>query len=539
MDPKTRSEIDPDATVADASEARDATEASPPLACPPARWDEDAKESRDATEASLPPAHWEEPEPPSSRPPHAGDVSCPVCLERIPAGASRCPECGELTDGAERSVRAPSVPDVARPSLFAMHWRPLVTIGAIMAVIGTGWALRYLAPHRFAPSRAASPVPPPVPVCGAPCWSGESCQLGRCVWQRPNDVGHLVDSPSIAGPFSLPKDTFDALPLDRDRFAVALFSGLEVRSARTGEALSLVSEAPNVRRLYRVGDVVYATSPSRIYVIDAATTRLLKTIELGESVGDIVVGASGRRVLASLPGAHAVAILATEYHAEIERIQFGDDPVGPVAVDDSGSRAITTTGQIPLYGQREPSGGVAYPFDPSRLGSDQDRVRTSMVGNPASALMVPDGSAGFVALRAENTLVPLTWLPSGAVRQEARVTTCREPEQMELVRRGRRALVRCNEGRAIQVFDLEERELLRAISFPGRAVDMAVAPDGAQAVVALSGDGAGPGSVALVDLNTYTAKVHPLGGEPLRIRLTPDGGTALALGARAKAWVLR
>ncbi|WP_438024853.1 YncE family protein [Sorangium sp. So ce233] len=512
MDNETSSDIEPGSSAADAREARHAAEASP------------SPEWADA---------------PSTRPPSASEAICPVCLERITAGVALCPECGEPPDASKKSVRAPSIPDAAPDaSWLSLHWRPLVTIGAILGLISTGAALRYLAPHRFSPSRAATAVAPPAPVCGAPCWSGESCQLGRCVWQRPNNVGHLVDAPSIAGPFSLPKDAADALLLDSDRFAVALSSGLEVRSSRTGEALSLVTEAPNVRRLYRVGDVVYATSPSRIYVIDAATTRLLKTIELGEAVGDVVVGASGRRALASLPEAHAVAILATEYHAEIERIQFGDDAVGPVAVDDSGTRAITTTGQLPQPGQREPAGGVAYPFDPSRLGSEQDRVRTSMVGNPASALMSPDGSAGFVALRAANTLVPLTWLPSGAVRQEARITTCREPEQIELVRSDRRAIVRCNEGRAIQVFDLAKRELLRAVTFPGRALDLAVAPDGAQAVVALSGDGAG--SVALVDLKSYAAKVHPLGGEPTRIRLAPDGGSALALGDRAKvAWVLQ
>ncbi|WP_437875874.1 YncE family protein [Sorangium sp. So ce513] len=513
MDHETRSDIEPGSSAPDAQEARHAAEASP------------SPEWADG---------------PSTRPPSTREAICPVCLERIAAGAAICPECGEPTDPPKPSVRAPpSIPDAPPDaSWLSLHWRPLITIGAILGLISTGGALRYLAPHRFSPSRAATAVPPPTPVCAAPCWSGESCQLGRCVWQRPNDVGHVVDAPSITGPFPLPKDAFDALPLDGDRFAVALFSGLEVRSSRTGEPLSLVSEAPNVRRLYRVGEVVYATSPSRIYVIDAATTRLLKTIELGEAVGDVVVGASGRRALASLPEAHAVAILATEYHAEIERIHFGDDAVGPVAVDDSGTRAITTTGQIPLPGQREPSGGVAYPFDPSRLGSEQDRVRTSMVGNPASALMSPDGSAGFVALRAENTLVPLTWLPSGAVRQEGRITTCREPEQIELVRSDRRAIVRCNEGRAIQVFDLSKRELLRAVTFPGRALDMAVAPDGAQAVVALGGDKSG--AVALVDLKTYAAKVHPLGGEPTRIRLAPDGGSALALGDRPKvAWVLR
>lgn len=511
VNPETRTEIDPGSS------------------------DDDVPEARDATEAAPPSGPWRG--PPSDRLPSA--ARCPICLEQIADGVAVCPECGEPTAVTAVAPPEPSLPNLAPgPSWLSLHWRPLVTAGAILSLLGTGVALRYLAPHRFSPSRAASAPAPITPVCGAPCWSGEACQVGRCVWQRPNDVGHLVDAPSISGPFPLPKDTFDALPLDGDRFVIALFSGLEVRSALTGEPMTLLSEAPNVRRLYRVGDVVYATAPSRIYVIDAATTRLLKTIELGAAVGELVVGASGRRALASLPAAHAVAILATEYHAEIERIHFGDDAVGPVAVDDSGARAITTTGQIPSYGQRDPSGGVAYPFDPSRLGSDQDRVRTSLVGNPVSALMSPDGSIGLVALRAESTIVPLTWLPSGAVRQEERIPTCREPEQLALVRRDRRVIVRCNDGRAVQVFDLMTRNLLHSSPLPGRAVDMAVAPDGAQAVIALAGDGTG--SVALLDLKTYETKIHPLSDAPARIRLAPDGATALAFGHRPKAvWVLR
>src|SRR6185312_690191 len=135
-----------------------------------------------------------------------------------------------------------------------------------------------------------------------------------CVWQPPNDVSHVAarkpeavtmgetpkpplkapssadggaspsaeiaaPEPVIAGPFSLPRDVSDALPLDRERFAVALLTGLEVHNARTGGILGLVTDAPQARRLYRVGPVVYATAPQRIFVVDADTTRLLKTIE--------------------------------------------------------------------------------------------------------------------------------------------------------------------------------------------------------------------------------------------------------------------
>ncbi|HVK70994.1 MAG TPA: hypothetical protein VM694_41345 [Polyangium sp.] len=464
-------------------------------------------------------------------------LRCPTCLELVAPGVDLCPECDEPLAGS-KSLRTGAV-TVKAPSWLSLHWRPLVTGLAMASVLATGIALRSLAPGRFLPPRAASRSPSAVtPTCTSPCWHGEACQVGQCVWQKPNDVGHLGEQPLVTGPFALPKDVSDALPLDADRFALALLTGIEVHDARTGALVTLVSDAPQIKGLYRVGEHLYATSPQRLYVVDAATTGLQKTIDLGAMVGQVSVGANGRRALVSLPSAHAVAILATEYHAEIDRIHFGDDPVGPMGVDDTGTRALGTTGQVPLQGLRDPAGGAVYAFDPSRLASQQDRVRTSMLGNPVSVLMTPDGSASYVVLRAEDALVPLEWLPSGAVRRRERIQTCDEPEQIELVRRGRRALVRCHEGRALEVFDLVKGELARHIPFNGRATDLVVTPDGEQALVTLTGDGAG--SLALVDLESYAVKLLPLSGEPKRVRLTPDGRMALVFSDWAKvAWVVR
>jgi hypothetical protein len=453
-------------------------------------------------------------------------------------------ECGEPLNAVVPTISgSPSIPDdPPGASWLAMHWRPLVTLGAMAALFSTGIALRSLAPGRFLPPRAASrPAAATSPAgCVTACWNGEACEAGRCVWQRPNDVHHVAASaePIVGGPFALPKDVTDALPLDSERFAAALLNGLQLHNARTGGVLGLVSDAPQSRRLYRVGQVIYATAPQRIYVVDGGTTRLLKTIELGAQVGDVTLGASGRRALASLPSAHAIAVLATEYHAEIDRIQFGDDPVGPMGADDTGKRALTTTGQIPLPGLREPQGGAVYAFDPSRLASVQDRVRASMVGNPVSVLMAPDGEASYVVLRAEGALVPLEWLPSGAVRQQVRIPTCREPEQIELVRRERLGVVRCNEGRAIEIFDLQKRALVRRIPFNARVTDLAVSPDGEQAIVTLPSEGTG--AVGLIDLKTFAVRLLPISAEPTRVRLSPDGSMALVLSNRAKvAWVIR
>lgn len=487
-------------------------------------------------------------------------MRCPTCLEIIAYGSRVCPECSEPTDEAALAARDSSarlsgrdgvssyrdsnprysIPDdKPNATWLQMHWRPLFTLGVMVSLVCTGVGLRFLAPGRFQTERAAlRPAGTVAGGCTTACWNGEACQKAACVWQSPSDVSHLAAEPAVTGPFALPKDVSDALPLDGERFAVALLTGMQIHNARSGEVLSLVSEAPQSRRLYRVNDVVYATAPQRVYVVDAATTRLLKTIELGASVGSVTVGASGRRALASLPGAHAVAVLATEFHAEIDRIQFGDDPVGPVGTDDTGKRALTTTGHVPLAGLRDPAGGAVYAFDPSRLASAQDRVRASVLGNPVSLLMTPDGEASYIVVRADSALVPLVWQPSGAVVQQGRIPTCREPEQIELVRRGRRAIVRCNEGRAIEVFDLTTNKLLKHISFEARASDLAIAPDGRQAIIALPKQG--NGAVAIVDLDTYAVKLVPLSAEPTRVRLAPDGATALILSDRAKlAWVLR
>lgn len=472
---------------------------------------------------------------------------CPVCLEVVPSAGRACPECDEpfgAADAQPPSSAAPwsgITPSIAEPPPGAgwlrLHWRPLVTVGAVTALLCTGVALRHLAPDRNVPTRAAA-AQAQVPVCQPACWNGEACATGQCVWQKPNDVRHVSTEPYLSGPFSLPKDVSDVLPLDGERFAVALLTGTRIHSARTGEVLGHLNDTPQSRRLYRVGDTFYATSPQRIYVVDAATTRLLKTIELGETVTELAVGASGRRVIASMPGVHSIAVIATEFHAEIERIQFGDDPVGPVGIDDSGKRALITTGAIPLPGLRDPQGGAAYAFDPGRFASAQDRVRTSLVGNPVSVLMTPDGAMSYVALRAQGEIVPLEWQPSGAVRRKEAIKTCREPEQIILLRKGRRALVRCNLGRALEIVDLAAARVVEHIPLNARAVDMAVSPDGEQAIVALPDEG--NSSIALVDLQTYDVAMLPVTSEPTRVRLSPDGSVALVLSERAKvAWVLR
>jgi len=466
-----------------------------------------------------------------------------VCFETVAAVTELCPECGEPTviatmpPSSELALRLAGIGGWLR-----MHWRPFITMTTLGALIATGIALRHLAPNRYRPPEKINPQAAATPVCDAPCWHGEACEMGRCVWAPPNDAGHLGERPSIAGPFPLPGDVVDVMPLDGERYAATHLLGVQLYGSRTGDPLALVSNAPQAQRMLRVGAALYVASPKRIYVLDAGTTKVLKTVEIGSSVDQMVLGASGQRVLASVPGARSVAVIATDYHAEISRFYFGDDPVGPVVLDDTGERALTTTGRVPLPGLKPPrsatSFGAMYAFDPSRLASEQDRVRTGMVGNPVDLLMAPDSRSSFVLLREESTLVPIERLASGAVRLLDRLDTCKQPEEIVLVRRGRRALVRCNLGRAIDVVDLESRARVRRIPLNARVSDLVVTPDGRQALFTLPRDGRG--ALGVLDLDNYHLELHPLGGEPHRVRLTPDGRQAVVISDRSKAaWVVR
>src|SRR5690606_15152995 len=117
-----------------------------------------------------------------------------------------------------------------------------------------------------------------------------------------------------------------------------------------------------------------------------ASTRVLKAIDTGHTVSDVAVGASGQRVLAAMPGARSVAVIATDYHAEVSRFFFGDDHVRSVAIADSGDRALAINGEIPLAGlspsREAKQQGAMYAFDPTLLPSEQDKIRTGLVGNP-------------------------------------------------------------------------------------------------------------------------------------------------------------
>jgi DNA-binding beta-propeller fold protein YncE len=469
---------------------------------------------------------------------------CVVCLETIEAQLEYCPHCDEKPGRFDFATATP--PSIAPPPLrvgwWRQHWRPTVTIGLVGALLTAGIALRYLAPERYQPPRRLSGPVTAKAACDTPCWASESCQLGRCVWQTPNDVTHLSASPRSAGPFSLPEDYVDALAIDDERIAVSHLRGVEFINARNGETRSLVNDAPHAQKLFRVGKTIYACAPKRIYVIDTDSERVLKSIDMGGPVESLSLGAAGWRAVVSAPSVRAVAVIATDYHAEISRFHFGDDPIGPVAIDDSGKRALTTTGRVPLPGMDPPRiatrFGAMYAFNPSRLPTQQDRVRSAMTDNAVDVLMLPDGRTSYLVLRKSSELVVQEHQPSGTVRQLRRIKTCRQPEAIALVRRTRRAVVRCNLGRSVDIIDLDTHKSIKRIPLGVRVSDLAISPDGMQAIAALPQGK--KGAVAVIDLASFEVQLHGLTAEPHRIRISPSGKTVLVLSDRSKvAWVLQ
>ena len=135
--------------------------------------------------------------------------------------------------------------------------------------------------------------------------------------------------------------------------------------------------------------------------------------------------------------------------------------------------------------------------------------------------------------------MPLEWLPSGAVRQEARIPTCREPEQIELVRRGRRA------RRALQRGARHRGLRSRAsASCSGTSRSTRASPTSPSRPTASRPSSRcpaeGTGFVGIVDLETFAVEVAPRQRPSRRASASrPTAATALVLSDRAKvAWVI-
>ena len=90
----------------------------------------------------------------------------------------------------------------------------------------------------------------------------------------------------------------------------------------------------------------------------------------------------------------------------------------------------------------------------------------------------------------------------------------------------------------MDVIDLARRAPLKRIELNARVSDLVVTPDGRQAVLVLPRGG--QGAVGLLDLKTYELTLIELGAEGHRVRLSPDGKTAIVISDRNKtAWALR
>ena len=234
-----------------------------------------------------------------------------------------------------------------------MHWRPLVTMGAMASLVCIGRRPslpRARAASAAARRRAGDGRAPSTPGVQRAVLERRGLPRGavRLAARRTTSATSRRSEPTVGGPFALPKDVSDALPLDAERFAVSLLTGLEVHNARTGGVLALVTRRAAVapalpRRPGRLRDRAAAHLRRRRGHDAAAQDHRDSARPSARSRSAPRAAACSPRC----PSAHAVAVLATEYHAEIDRIQFGDDAVGPIGADDTGKRALTTTGPGP------------------------------------------------------------------------------------------------------------------------------------------------------------------------------------------------
>ena len=450
--------------------------------------------------------------------------ACPACLEAVPADAPACPLCGEPLPG--RAAQADRAAAALKARLMGMArglagrpWARLAAIGlAAVVVLGTGaWLLRSrVARWRSSGSRvtatsATAPAEPPV-------------------------RGTHLRGLAVRGVVPVGARAEDILPMGR-RLLVATRSGVEVRDLDSKELVTRVADTSGTRGLVRIGPVAYALADRAVYVVDPTSARLLRRTDFRAAAGWPVPNADASRVLVPLPGDRSVAVLTTEYHVEIRRLQF-EDGVGAVAWAPDGVRALALTGRMSSttrwYGYHRRSvsratGSDVYAFNQARWVSPQDHVRLMVGSQPFGAAFVSNERA-LVALRGEDTLVEILFDASGAARTGTRRRTCDQPERVVTVPGSSRVLVRCAGARALETIDLATSQA-SSIATPGPLGDLLVSPDGAQAY-APYGDG-GAGGVLAIEVTTGKTTSLPLGARPTAITLTPDGLRLYALSAKA------
>jgi YVTN family beta-propeller protein len=255
--------------------------------------------------------------------------------------------------------------------------------------------------------------------------------------------------------------------------------------------LSDLAAAPNGSRIYvAVGQA--EPFSGRLYAIDTATHAIVSTLVVPHNPAGMAINPTGTRLYVTESTGRSVAVVDTRKNKVLATVLVGDNP-GGVAVTPDGAHVYVANGEFDNpYPDPYPAPGTVSVIDTAT--------------NTVTATLQTTPRATGVAISRDGTRAYVT---------------------------SRNFYPCCGTEGTVTVIDTATNDILATVVVANEASGVAVSPDGRRVYATITGppeyDGTLAGTLRVIDTATNTLDKSldtPVGNQPLRVALTPDGTRA-------------
>ncbi|HEX8769754.1 MAG TPA: YncE family protein [Acidimicrobiales bacterium] len=255
--------------------------------------------------------------------------------------------------------------------------------------------------------------------------------------------------------------------------------------------LSDLAAAPNGSRVY-VAVAQAEPFTGRLYTIDTATNTVVKTLVVPTRPEGLAINPTGTRLYVTAASADAVAVVDTKKNKVLTTVLVGDTPVAAAVTPDGGHVYVANGEFENPYPDPYPGPGSV-----SVIATATNTV-TATIQTPPHAQGVaisPDGSRAYITSRGNDNY---------------------------------------DDDGSVTVIDTATNVVLSTVAILGASISgVAVSPDGKRVYAPSTGpwtsDGNSIGTLHVIDTATNTVDTSldtPVGAQPLRVAVTPDGSRA-------------
>lgn len=230
-------------------------------------------------------------------------------------------------------------------------------------------------------------------------------------------------------------------------------------------------------------------------------------------------GTSGRRVYMTSTDFYSITVIDAASRKIVASLDAGDSPYGIAVTPDGKKIYVTNAG----------STNVSI-LDPSTNTFSEDTITVGLY--PHGIAMTPDGKTAWVANTGPDTgpggSTTLSLIDTASDKVAHTIHVGVAPQAIAIPRNGRHAFVTCHDG--VWVVDTARRRAVTHISGLDRAHGLTVSPDGRQVWVADSSRN----RVTVIDAARYRVVGHvPVGNLPWDVAFSPDGSRAYVTNANS------